>query len=301
MTPELATRLLRALQTIRASMTDTQIARALESGGAERVFLDALDQVLDLAYQPAREELRRNVVQSFRYTARTLPKPPRATPTLTVSFDVLNPKIITAIRTMETTVLGRLTDDVRDVVRAHVENALRDGAAPARVAREIRSMVGLGSTQLAEVQNFRASLEGKDGRNPFDYARRDKRFDATVQKALGGKGLSAEQVDKMVALYTKRRIALNAETTARTAVLQAQKLGQRLSWADAVNRGIADGDRLKRRWATVLDGKERPEHHAMNGQVVPWDQPYSNGDTHAGEGDPWNCRCLDVYFVAPAA
>jgi hypothetical protein len=113
--------------------------------------------------------------------------------------------------------------------------------------------------------------------------------------------LAPEQVDTMVDVYTKRRLALNAETTARTAALQAQKLGQRLAWDDAINKGVVDRARLMKKWIGVNDSRERPTHVAMNGTVAHFDEPFLPiGQMTPGE-DEYNCRCLARYFLAPAA
>lgn len=40
-------------------------------------------------------------------------------------------------------------------------------------------------------------------------------------------------------------------------------------------------------WRTNIDGRERPHHHARNGQVFPWDSPPSDGHP----GIPVSCRC----------
>jgi hypothetical protein len=293
MDPELASAILRAFARVRDAMSESQIVRALTLGGEERLFQDVLKQaVMDVAFQPVRDQMRTGVRDAFRYHAADLPKPPTGS-TLTVSFDFLNPKVLDAIRTLETRVITSLSDSIRETVRAKVEAGLLAGVNPRETARELRPLIGLGPSQLKEVQNYRDALNGVNGRQESDYTLRDKRYGL-------GKDRTPEQIDRMVATYTKRRIALNAETVARTAALDAQKLGQQLAWSDAVERGVVDGDRLRKQWVTVLDGRERPEHHDMNGSQTGYDQPYSNGDNYAGEGDPWNCRCIDRYFVAVA-
>ena len=81
--------------------------------------------------------------------------------------------------------------------------------------------------------------------------------------------------------------------------LDSFKQGQDLSWRQAVQRGIVDGDKLTKRWVGVMDDRERPEHVAMQDETVPYLETYSNGNMIPGD-DTWNCRCLSVYRVAQA-
>jgi len=44
-------------------------------------------------------------------------------------------------------------------------------------------------------------------------------------------------------------------------------------------------------YSSVMDGRERPEHHAWDGIILPVDHPW--WDTHYGPCD-WNCRCTAI-------
>jgi hypothetical protein len=190
------------------------------------------------------------------------------------------------VRALDTKVVQTLKSDVVDVVRAHVENGLRDGVNPRVVARELGQVIGLAPNQEAAVRNFRKLLEAGD---PEALVRklRDRRFDSTIRRGA----LGPEQIEKMTEAYRRRMIAFNAETNARTASLDSMRAGQRLSWQSAIDSGIVDGSRLVKRWSGVLDARERPEHVAMEGETVPFDQPFSNGEMTPGEST-YNCRCI---------
>lgn len=303
--PAVAAAVLRAFALLRAQLSEVQLARLIASGDPDAVLRQLLtDPVLQSAFFPVREQIRTAIGRGVAYAARavpSLPAPPSSgiSGTVGISFDVLNPKVIDAIRALETRVITSLESDVRETIRAIIENGLRDGSAPATIARDIRGMIGLGPTQLQEVENFRDALQGLNGRTIADYTLRDKRFDRTVAKALGadGKGLTSAQIDKMVQTYARRRIAQNAETISRTATAEAQKSGQRMAYQDAVDKGIVDGSRLRHMWIGVDDGRERPSHVAMNNESQPWDQPYSSGQMYPGEGE-YNCRCVDRFYLA---
>jgi hypothetical protein len=270
--------------------------RLIAAGDVDAIFRDVLTEpAFAIAFKQVREQIQTATAKHVRYFTRDLPFGGKMNGTLAVGFDVLNPKVIDAIRALDTKVMTTLTDDVRETTRAFVENGLRDGVGPRTIARDLRAVIGLAPNQEQAVRNFRAMLEAGD-REALTRALRDKRFDKTLQRALGadGKGLSAAQIEKMTEAYRKRMIAHNAETIARTASLDAMKLGQHLSWQDAIDKGIVDGSRLKKTWVGVMDSRERPEHVAMEGDTVPWDQPYSNGNLTPGD-DTFNCRCISRY------
>lgn len=282
---------------IKLLLSPAQLEAFLASPSAEALLTSVLTpESIARAFAPVSQAVRDGVEAAARAVQRDLPAVARQQ-----TFNVLNPDVVTGIRTLDSRVLRTLTEATRETVRAFVENGLRDGVNPRTIARGIRDVVGLAPNQLQAVDNFRAMLEAGD---PEALTRelRDRRFDGTIRKAFAGEGLSAEQVDRMTEQYRKRFIAFNAETNARTAALDAQKLGQELSWQDAVDRGDIDGARLFKRWSTTLDGRERPEHHAMHGEVVRHDEYFSNGEMTPGEST-FNCRCVAMYFTAmdPAA
>jgi hypothetical protein len=298
LTPELIVALLVAFQILRDNLSDADLERAVRLGYAEQIAAQLItDQVWAAAIQPVRDRLRRGIIQSVTYFQRQyIPSPPAALRNLSISFDYLNPRVIDAIRSLESRVLTSLETSVRETVRTIIENGLRDGLAPRSYAPLLRESIGLGPTQLQEVENFRAMLSGDASRSLADYALRDKRLDRMLAKGP----LTQAQIDRYTDAYRQRRIALNANTTARTAATDAQKLAQRLSWQDAIDKGIVDGDRLMKTWVGVMDDRERPEHVAMEGETVPFGEPFSNGQMIPGDSD-YNCRCVPRCFQARAA
>jgi len=47
-----------------------------------------------------------------------------------------------------------------------------------------------------------------------------------------------------------------------------------------------------------MDSRERDSHIAMEGDTVPWDQLYSNGQMIPGDTE-YNCRCVSIYRQRP--
>lgn len=293
--PEMARALLRALAVIRESFSESEIVDIIESGNLDRLVTEALGAALfDRAFIPLRQRLRETTQSGFRYVTPSLPGAGKIDGVLSVAFDHLSPTVVTAIRKLETSVLTRLSTETREVVRAYVEQGIRLGVNPRTTARSIRSVVGLGPSQLEQVQNYRDALMGN--RTLANYTLRDARVERLLKKGP----LTLEQVDRYTEIYRNKRIALNAEANARTATLDAFKAGQRLAWQDAIDNGIVPPERLMKQWIGIMDQRERPEHIAMEKEVAAFDEPYSNGEMVPGEST-YNCRCLDRFFVERAS
>jgi hypothetical protein len=298
--PAIAVAILRAFRTITDGMSEEEIVRAIQFGAIDALFREAQQRAArELAYQQIREAIRRSLIDGVKYYARDLPKGGRVNGQLVVSFNVLNPNAIEAVRTLETRVITTLDTALVETVKQHVTEGIRDGVNPRTVARSLRSVLGIPPKRLEEIAGYRVKLENAHKRlDALSNQLRDRRYDPMVRKARAtGVPLKPAQIDKAVEAYRKRVLAQNSATVARTAALDAQKLAQRLSWEDAVEKGIVDRGRIRRRWVGVLDERERPEHVAMEGEVVGFDQPFSNGELVPGDST-YNCRCLARMFVA---
>ena len=281
------------------ALRDQMSTRAFET----LIATTPLDMIAGLAFSDAnlnaafvryREQVQLTTEGGARFFARDIPGVATAERRgIVVAFDRLSPAVIDAMRALDTRVMTRLATDTRETVRAILENGLRDGANPRATSVAIREMIGLGPTQVQEARNFKAALEAGNLGKVQTYAARNRAVDGLIARG----NLTPERIAKATEDYIKRRVAINAAATARTATLESFRHGQRLSWQDAIDKGIVDGGRLMRRWGTVMDGREREEHGAMNGEVTGFDEPYSNGDMVIGEGSPWNCRCSDYVYI----
>lgn len=285
--------ILRAFQTIRERLTDTEIVRAIQSGVIDNLFEKELSQAMFAqAFQPVRDQMRQSVNKGALYSIRDLPA--AKTKVVTFAFDNLSPDVVQAVKQLETRVITDLETSVRETVRQRVLRGITDGEPASKIARDLRNVIGLSPSQEQAVSNYRKALSG-EGKNPLDYELRDRRYDKTVTRGE----LTDTQIEKMSEAYRRKMLAHNANTVSKTAVLDSQKLGQHLSMKQAVEQGIIDGGRLRKRWAGVMDTRERDSHIAMEGDEAAFDQPFSNGQMIPGD-DEYCCRCIPVYFQAAA-
>lgn len=317
--PEIARRELAAYEVIRRSLSHAELARAISTGQIEQLIAELLsDERVDPVLQSLRLAVDQALLNAARSEAASLP-----TRIKTTAFDILNPRVIDAARSLDISATGALKAEMRETVRQTVVAGLEAGRNPRTIANRMIEAIGLAPRQELYVRNFRAELEAGD-RRALDRALRrgvleteagkkisrashagglglSDRDIAMLDRVLGEKELRPDQIDRMVGAYRKRLIAWNAESHARTTALQAMKTGQRLSWEDAIDRGVVTRSSLRRRWLTVEDSRVRPEHEAMHGEVVGFDERFSNGQLEPGE-DEYNCRCnARVFIVAESA
>jgi len=295
---DVAAALLRSLRIIRESISEAELARLIADGSIEQLIAEAFsEKALDRAFLPLRQRLRTTTERGFKFTTADLPRGGRVDGEIAVMFDHLNPKVLEALQALDTRVLSTLKDDVRETVREAVRVGLEAGRPPRLIAKEIRSVIGLGPSQVREVQNFRDALAGANGRSVTAYQLRNR----TVDRLLAKGPLTPAQIDRYTELYRQARVAQNAATVAKTATLDAYKQGQALSWQAARDNGvIPPGFELMKTWVTVGDDRVRDEHVEMQGETVPFDSRYSNGEDVPGEST-YNCRCVSRVFMARAA
>lgn len=293
--PELRAALLDLWAFVRDTLTAAQIERAVRAGSVETLVRTVVEAfAIERATVPVREAIRAAYRRSAVAGIRTLPLPKSATVDLTFNF--LNPRIVEAVQTLESTALASLRTEAAETVRQVVRRGIEQGVGPRALIPQLRNSIGLAANQEAAIANFRAALESGDFAKARGYALRDRRFDA----ALKGEGLSPEQVDRMTAAYRQRMQAFNAETHARTTALDATRAGQRASWETAIQQGGIDRGRVRKRWIATLDARVRPEHADMNGVEVQIDERFGvDGGVMLPGENAYNCRCAVAYRLAP--
>lgn len=90
----------------------------------------------------------------------------------------------------------------------------------------------------------------------------------------------------------------SAVRAARTAVTGAQNAGRQDSYEQAMQMGIE----MQKEWVATLDGRTRHSHRRLDGEVVGYDEEFSNGCRYPGDprGKPaevYNCRCTVIAKI----
>lgn len=129
-------------------------------------------------------------------------------------------------------------------------------------------ILGLTSQQTDAVIRARIELQNLDA-GYFDRARRDKRFDGLVRKAIqSGKPLSKADVEKIIARYKDRLLAYRGEVIARNETLAALNAGKEEGIRQLIDTGKVRASQVTKVWSATMDDRTRDSHVAMNGQTV---------------------------------
>ena len=139
-------------------------------------------------------------------------------------------------------------------------------------------LLGLTSVQSGHVSSAHDQLTSRDPSKLGDYlgrVRRDKRFDHLVKKAIKtGKPIPGDGVDRMVARYSDRLLALRAETVARNETLSALHASQSEAIQQLIDDGKLQPDQITKIWGATGDLRTRDTHRSMDKQSAKWGRPF---------------------------
>jgi SPP1 gp7 family putative phage head morphogenesis protein len=158
------------------------------------------------------------------------------------------------------------TEALRHILRHHT---LTDPLAPKSLAEMIKSVVGLTDRQAQALTKFRTSLAGED--------------------------LSPSRLEALVQRRASQMHNQRAQRVARTELAIAHNEGTRAAVEDVASAGGFDGE-VSRVWRAQEDERMCPICGQLDGQTVPLNQPYSNGEM-SPPGHPM-CRCVEQFRVA---
>ena len=161
-------------------------------------------------------------------------------------------------------------------------------------------ILGLSSTQTDATIRARQELLSGDPtqlRNYLTRARRDKRFDRQILRALkDGKPLPAGEVDRITGRYKDRLLQLRGEMIARTETLAGLNAGKEEGIRQLIDSGKVPRSAVKKRWRSTGDDRTRDSHMAMNDMEAGIDEAFVSPLTGAQMMFPH-----DVSRGAPAS
>jgi len=303
MAPTMTAKIMRAFEIMRTSLSDGEILGLLKQGhAAELIALRLTEQPwFNNAMTSVTTATQDMALRASRQYQTMLPKAGAASLGVAgaIGIDLSNPLVYKAMTKLKSAATVNLAQSTANTLTQTVQSGLSRGLGSKRIAKELRSVIGLSPSQAQAVANFENMLRNGD-RAALTRKLRNHRFDGTLRKTLGkgGKGLTPDQITKMSEAYRKRMISFNAHQQARTLANDAMRSGQRMVWEDAIARGMANTADLYKQRVSMRDGKVRTEHVLIDGQVRRFNETYSNDEMVVGELD-WGCRCMEVYFSDP--
>lgn len=311
---------LAAIKDITSKAQIGKITRALRDGNIEAA-IDALG-IETAAYRAFQAEMARTfdgagalIVAGVTWRFPDMSK-------AVVRWDLDNPEATAALKSVSSELVTAIASEQREALRDAIAEMYSQGMGPKNMVTRIvgsvgpngaRSggIVGLNGPQMQWVANMRDYLTNDPAR-AFDMARRDKRFDRTIAKAIRTKKpLTKSQIDSMIRAYTNRLLDLRGATIARTETARAVEVAKAEAWRQGIAKTGIPEDAVWKEWAhggPAISGRERPEHVALHKTRV-WglNTPFRVGydlmqhphDTSLGAGADQviNCRCASFYGI----
>lgn len=220
-------------------------------------------------------------------------------PAIALTYDPLDTATVAAERSARDAVVQQLAYAAKGTLDGVIQRGIAERLPPDALARRIRDMLGLTDRQAMAIENYRRALEEGDP-EALRRVLRDRRFDASAERAIGGEALDEAKIDRMVARYAERYQTYRAMTIARTETLRAANAGRRAAWLQyADRRNLPAGD-VVRFWQTAADERVcqicRPIP-LMNPSGVPLNGLYDTPDGPVRmPPDPHpSCRCTERY------
>lgn len=291
-------RYLLAFAWLRAQQTDAELELAVEAGAIEAIAPGLARTTAAVA-----GEVEGAYVDAGSATAEHIGSPE--------PFTGSTPEAEAAITATETRVADALEAEQRQVIADVVAEGKRRGRSNRATAARVRASLGLSPAQIAASEAYERALRALDA-SALDRTARDRRFDATVRKAIEtGTPLTEEQIARMVERYRAKALRARAKAIA---VLEAQRAihgGIFDAIAAAVRGGDIEAGLVSAVWKTRKDPIVRDSHVHMEGQVQAYGDPFLSGagnllaypgDPAAPLSDTIHCRCrLGLRFKPRAA
>lgn len=241
-------------------------------------------------------------------------------------FGVRNPEAEAWLRDHSASLVTRIVEDQRNMIRTVLVQGLADGQNPRRSALDVvgrisratgkreGGLIGLTGPQERFVASARSELTSGDLAGYLARERRDKRFDRTIAAAIkSGKPLDAATVDRIVGRYADRLLALRGEMLARSETLAALNGSRHQAMKQAIAQGKVDARYVTKTWRSAHDSRVRFTHAVLSGQKVGLDDAFVSpsgarllfpGDPSAPAHETVGCRCylsMEVDYIGQFA
>lgn len=236
-------------------------------------------------------------LRSARSRGGFLPKSPRdllskpitaadtdSASTFSAQFDESNPRAVRFATEQSSVLITEITKETVYGVQQLIAQGVRDGIPPRKLAKQVRSIVGLRSDQITALNSFRAKLAVAQ---PGSIVNMGSTRKVRVPKS----GVTERFLQQQTERYTKVLHQQRARLIARTETLRSANEGQRELWRQAVDNNQLPADQ-KRVWIDTADGRTRDDHRAMRGQIRGIEEKFQSPSGALIEpGEEPNCRC----------
>lgn len=321
--PDLRQAVIDAFDQITSAAQVNRLVAMIEEGRIDEA-IDAL-RIEAGFFSPLNERIRQAFAEGGGVALTGLRlKDPSHGDSFILGFDGRHARAEAWVRDRSSNLIAEVIEDQRDMAREQIEAGLAAGRNPKQTALDIvgrvnratgkreGGFIGLTSQQAAWVRNAEAQLRNLDAEY-FTRGKRDKRYDATVRKAIkDGKPLADADVQKIMSRYKERLLKYRADVIARTESLNAMRAGAYEGYQQLVDSGRVRADQVTVTWSATMDGRTRDHHRSLNGTAIqfgeffnpepgvfmlyPGDLEHST-DPKALARETIQCRCVALYRI----
>ena len=298
------------LMDIKGEVRFSELLQAIEEGNVEAAI--AAVQIKEEFYDPFKRAIEQSFYQGGVYQLGTFNQR-RLGVTVRMQGDL--PEARAWVATRSSSLITEVVAEQKQAVREVVLEGITTGRNPRKVAYDIvgrtegnerkGGILGLTSQQARFVFNMREELKDPSRMsNYFTRVRRDKRFDATVTKAMKeGKALPDSIIERISGRYADRLLQLRGETIGRTEALESLNAGRHEGVRQLLAKGEVPPEAIELIWDATPSDRTRDSHRSLNGQIVHYNEPfispltgaqfYFPGDRSLGApaSEIINCRC----------
>lgn len=307
--PEVANAFLAAIQAARRQVNFTALVDALDRGdlGAAIRLLTFPQATLF----PLEEAVRSAYMSGGQMIAT-------AAPSALIAFSGNTPRAVEWLQTMSSVRIQGIYQETLEATRVALVAGRDAGMGSRAIARTITGVrvgnqrvggiLGLTTQQAESIMSGRAKLASGDPRlmsQYLDLKLRDRRYDAQIKRAIAdSKPITGAQLDRILDAHKSKALAYRGKLIASNETFKALEAGRYEAIQQAVDNPEVEG--ATKRWQWNFSRDPRPDHKDMNGEVVPYDQPFIFPDgvqmMHAhDESAPIshnaNCGCITIYRV----
>lgn len=316
--PKIRDAFLASIAEIVSKVVLQQVVGALEAGAVE----EAIDLLhIEPAAFSAFQDATKGAFDAGGAQAVTeMPRAPEGQ-RLLVRFDARHSLAEEWVLTKAAEKITLLVEEQKEVARLVIVEGLQEGNNPLTTAldlvgridpqsgRRTGGLLGLSEPQTKWVLNARKELTDPElMAGYFKRTRRDRRYDGLVRDAMnGGRGLTDEELARVLGRYSDRLLQTRGEAVARTETLGALHAGNRNAYEQAIAAGNLRESDIIRVWDSTGDAKVRSSHRDLNGAQAGMNDPYKTfpdgsrlmfpGDPDAPPEEIINCRCNELYRI----
>ena len=309
----------RAVQSIRDSVRISDLERlinardidgVIELLGLDRATFAPLEQAIDGSFQRG-GDVAADVLS---------PIPVPGVGAVGMRFDLSAPLAVQWLANNSAQLVVEIVEQQREMIRERLADFTARGVNPRTAAldlvgrvnktsgKRIGGFIGLTSQQAGWVANARSELESLDS-HYFTRELRDKRFDATIRKAIRDeKPLTNSQVAAMITSMQNRTMKYRGDVIARNESIKALRAGQYNAIRQAMAKGQLEEQDVSKVWDATGDTRTRESHLIMEGQKRSFTSPFTfaggsraqyPGDDSLGAppSELIQCRCKVDYRI----